>query len=170
VTCIYFSEERIASILRVEDKAKQTTSTTCRLLILLLARLFALLTLKVKAKRWSEGWVNFYQTIRCRIQQPSTLQNPYIFRPINIKICFCFVGWDWVHLVRRPLIGLFVPAPDDRWVYGAFGGMIICRGNRSTRSKPTPTPLFPPPITHDLIWDRTWAPATNRLSYGMDYP
>jgi hypothetical protein len=37
-----------------------------------------------------------------------------------------------------------VPTPDDRW-----GGMKICRGNRSTRRKPAPAPLCPPQIPLD---------------------
>jgi hypothetical protein len=43
--------------------------------------------------------------------------------------------------------------------YGAIGGMRIARGNRSTRRKPAPVPLCPPPIPHDLTWDRTRAAA-----------
>jgi hypothetical protein len=31
---------------------------------------------------------------------------------------------------------------------GEFGGMMIGRGNRSTRKKPAPVPLFPPQIPH----------------------
>jgi hypothetical protein len=73
-----------------------------------------------------------------------------------------YLGWDWVHLVRRPLIGLvYQPRmlDDDDDEYGAVGGMRIGRGNRSTRSKPAPVPIFPPQIPHDLTWDRTWAAA-----------
>jgi hypothetical protein len=44
---------------------------------------------------------------------------------------------------------------DDNDDYGAVGGMRIGRGNRSTRRKPTPVPLCPPQIPHDLTWDRT---------------
>jgi hypothetical protein len=33
---------------------------------------------------------------------------------------------------------------------GAVGGMRIGRGNRITRRKPAPVPLFPPQIPHDL--------------------
>jgi hypothetical protein len=43
--------------------------------------------------------------------------------------------------------------------YGAVGGMRIDRGNRSTRRKPSPVPLCPPQIPHDLTWDRTRAAA-----------
>jgi hypothetical protein len=47
---------------------------------------------------------------------------------------------------------------DER---GAVGGM-ICRGNRSTRRKPAPVPLFALQIRHGK-------PATNHLSYGSAY-
>jgi hypothetical protein len=55
-----------------------------------------------------------------------------------------------------------VPAPGD--YDGETGGM-IGRGNRSSRRKPAPVPLCPPPIPHAA---RTLGgkPATNRLSYG----
>jgi hypothetical protein len=43
---------------------------------------------------------------------------------------------------------------DER---GAVGGMRIGRGKRSTRKKPTPVPLCPPRIPHDLTWARTRA-------------
>jgi hypothetical protein len=46
---------------------------------------------------------------------------------------------------------------DDE--YGSVGGMRIDRENRSTRRKPTPVPLCPPQIPHDLPWDRTRAAA-----------
>jgi hypothetical protein len=69
------------------------------------------------------------------------------------------VGWDWVHLVRRPLIGLLYQPRmiDDEC--GAVGGMRIDRGNRSTRRKPALMPLCPPQIPHDLTWARTRAAA-----------
>jgi hypothetical protein len=44
---------------------------------------------------------------------------------------------------------LIVPAPGD-YEDGEFGGMIIGRGNRSTRRKPAPVSLCPPQIPHDL--------------------
>jgi hypothetical protein len=43
--------------------------------------------------------------------------------------------------------------------YGAFGGMRIGRGNRSTRRNPASVPLCPPQIPHDLTWDWTRAAA-----------
>jgi hypothetical protein len=42
-----------------------------------------------------------------------------------------------------------VPAPDD-YKDGELAGMMIGRGNRSTRRKPAPVPLCPPRIPHDL--------------------
>jgi hypothetical protein len=64
------------------------------------------------------------------------------------------MGWDWVHLVRRTLIGLlYQPRMIDEC--RAIGGMRIGRGNRSTRRKPASVPLFPPRIPHDLTWART---------------
>jgi hypothetical protein len=38
---------------------------------------------------------------------------------------------------------------------GEFGGMKTGRGNQSTRRKPTPVPLCPPQIPHDLTLART---------------
>jgi hypothetical protein len=45
---------------------------------------------------------------------------------------------------------------DER---GAVGGMRIGRGNRSTRRKRAPVPLYPPQIPHDVICTRTRAAA-----------
>jgi hypothetical protein len=43
---------------------------------------------------------------------------------------------------NRPI----VPAPGD--YDGEIGGMMIGRGNRSTRRKPAPVPLCPPHTPH----------------------
>jgi hypothetical protein len=65
---------------------------------------------------------------------------------------FFFVGWDWVHLVRQPLIGLLHQrGMIDGDECGAVGGMTIGRGNRSTWRKPAPAPLCPPQIPHDWL-------------------
>jgi hypothetical protein len=40
---------------------------------------------------------------------------------------------------------------------GAVSETRIGRGNRSTRRKLSPEPLYPPQIPHKLNWDRTWA-------------
>jgi hypothetical protein len=76
--------------------------------------------------------------------------------PALIQILFFLfleIGRDSVHLVRRPLIGLlYQPRMIDQ--HGAFGGMNIVRGNRSTRRKHAAMPLCPPQIPHDLTLDR----------------
>jgi hypothetical protein len=74
------------------------------------------------------------------------------------------LGWDWVHLVRLPLTGLLYPRrmTDDKC--GAFGRMIIGRGNQTTLRKPTPVTLFPHHKSpHDLAWDRTRTTAYRSL-------
>jgi hypothetical protein len=43
--------------------------------------------------------------------------------------------------------------------YGALGGMKIGRGNRSTRRKPAPSPLYPPQIQQEQTLARTRAAA-----------
>jgi hypothetical protein len=65
------------------------------------------------------------------------------------------VGWDWVHLVHRPLTGLLYQPRmiDDEC--GAVGGMRIGRGNWSTRRKPAPVSLSAPQIPYNLNWART---------------
>jgi hypothetical protein len=92
-------------------------------------------------------------------------------------VSFLGVGWDWVHLARRPLIGLlYQPRMIDDDKCGAVG-MRIGRENRSTRRKRAPMPLCPPQIPHDLTWTRTraatvgsrrptaWAMARPKLLY-----
>jgi hypothetical protein len=78
---------------------------------------------------------------------------------VSYLFFFLGVGWEWVHLVRRPIFGLLYQPRiiDDEC--GVVGGMKIGRGNRSTRRKPTPVSLCPPQIPHDLTWDRTRAAA-----------
>jgi hypothetical protein len=90
--------------------------------------------------------------------------------PSDFFFSFFGVGWDWVHLVRRPLTCLLYQPRmmDDEC--GAVGGMRIGSGNRSTRRKPTPVPLCPPQISHYLTRGsnpgrRGENPATTRLSY-----
>jgi hypothetical protein len=65
-----------------------------------------------------------------------------------------------------------VPAPGD-YDDGEIGGMMIAKGDRSTRRKPAPMPLGPPQTPH-AARTRTRAaalvkPATNRLSYGTAF-
>jgi hypothetical protein len=66
---------------------------------------------------------------------------------------------------NRPI----VPAAGD-YDEGEIGGMMIGKGNRSTRRKPATVPLFQPQTPHACIGAkpgrRGSKPATNRLSYG----
>jgi hypothetical protein len=59
---------------------------------------------------------------------------------------FLMVEWgvesNWIHSALRPPIGDY----DD----GEIGGMMIGGGNRSTRRKSAPVPLYPPRTTHAL--------------------
>jgi hypothetical protein len=50
---------------------------------------------------------------------------------------------------------LHQPQMIDDGDCGAIGGMKIGRGNRCTRRKLAPAPLYPPQIPQDLIWART---------------
>jgi hypothetical protein len=62
-------------------------------------------------------------------------------------IFFKLVGWDFGYCDHYWPI---VPAPGDSdGEYGEIVGMEIGRGNRSTRRKPAPAPLYPPQIPHD---------------------
>jgi hypothetical protein len=83
---------------------------------------------------------------------------PYIVRNF---FKFLWVGWGWVHLVDRPLLGLsYQPRTiDDDDECGAVGRMRIGRGNRSTRRKPAAVPLRPPQIRHEVTWARARAAA-----------
>jgi hypothetical protein len=54
---------------------------------------------------------------------------------------------------------LYKPQMIDEGDCGAIGGMKIGRGNRSTRRKPAPEPLYPPQIPHDQTRARTRAAA-----------
>jgi hypothetical protein len=69
------------------------------------------------------------------------------------------VGWDWFHLVLRPLFGLLYQHRmiDDEC--GVVGGMRIERGNRSTRRKHAAVQLCTPRIPNDLIRARILAAA-----------
>jgi hypothetical protein len=61
-----------------------------------------------------------------------------------------------------------VPAPDDDDEYGAVSGMIIGRGNRSTRRKPAPVSLCPPQIPLDHTRARTRAPAMGSRRHPLE--
>jgi hypothetical protein len=71
---------------------------------------------------------------------------------------FCGMGWNWAHLVSRPLIGLlYLPRMIDDDEYGAVGGMRNGKGNQSTQRKPPTVPLCSPQIPHDLTLAQTRA-------------
>jgi hypothetical protein len=75
------------------------------------------------------------------------------------------VGWDWVHLVRRPLIGLlYQPRMTDE--YGAFGGMRTSRGSRSTHRKLAIVHFVHHKSHRNRPGIEPGPPATNRVSYG----
>jgi hypothetical protein len=69
------------------------------------------------------------------------------------------MGWDWAHLVLRPLFGLLYQPRmiDDEC--GAVGGMRIGRRKRYTRRKPAPVPFRPPQVPYNLTRARTRAAA-----------
>jgi hypothetical protein len=111
-------------------------------------------------------WISVCAFILC-LYCPVCNQLPcdgLITRPRSPTVCVVFffkfrvVGWDWVHLVCRPLIGLLYQHRmiDDNEC-AVVGGMRIGRGKRSTRRKPAAVPLCPPQIPHDLTWTRTRA-------------
>jgi hypothetical protein len=71
-------------------------------------------------------------------------------RVFNFLLLF-LVGWNWVHLVLRPLLAYRTSA---RWSTrdgdcGAIGRMKNGWGNRSTQRKPAPMPVCPPQIPRD---------------------
>jgi hypothetical protein len=51
-------------------------------------------------------------------------------------------------------------AIDDRMIseYEEVVGMRVGRESGCTQRKPTPVPLYPPQIPHDLTWDQTRQP------------
>jgi hypothetical protein len=77
----------------------------------------------------------------------------------NVKLvtvlCFLIngVGFDWVHLSRRTIVGLsYQPETIDKC--GAFSEIIIGRGNRSNQTKSAPVFVCPPQIPPVLTWNR----------------
>jgi hypothetical protein len=98
-----------------------------------------------------------------------------IVRLEGLRICFL----NWYSLGRGGVQLLPLgTAVNHRPIVTAPGGcddggidvMMLGRGNRSTRRKPTPVPLCPPQTLHACSDEnpgrRGGKPATNRLSYG----
>jgi hypothetical protein len=87
---------------------------------------------------------------------------------------FLRVGWDWVHLVRRPLFGLLYQPRmiDDECA--TVGGIRIGRANRSTRDTTCPNATLSTtyPTWPDLCSNpgrRGWKLATNRLGRRISF-
>jgi hypothetical protein len=78
---------------------------------------------------------------------------------LSLYAFFFLVGWDWVHLVLRPLLGLLYQPQVINDDCGASGGMPIGRGNRSTRRTPAQEPVCPLQIPRNLPRVRTWVAA-----------
>jgi hypothetical protein len=57
------------------------------------------------------------------------------------------------------------PQMIDEGDYGAIGGMMIGRGNRSTRRKPAPAPFCPPQRNWDLFSQRWSSRAMGMTTY-----
>jgi hypothetical protein len=74
------------------------------------------------------------------------------------------VGWDWVQLLRRPLIGLlYQPRMTDGDECGAVYGFRIDKGYRRIRTEPEPVSLCPPQIPYDVTYARTRAAEVETL-------
>jgi hypothetical protein len=65
---------------------------------------------------------------------------------------FCRVGWNWIRMVSWPVFDLYQPWMRDEYECGAVCWMRIGKGNQSTWRQPTPFPLCPPQIPHDMTW------------------
>jgi hypothetical protein len=88
-----------------------------------------------------------------------------------LKICIVGGGVQLGPLGTAATNRTIVPVPGD-YDDGEIDGMMIGRGNRSTRRKPAPVPLCPSQTPHACPDAnrglRGGKPATNRLSYGTD--
>jgi hypothetical protein len=78
-------------------------------------------------------------------------------------------GWspNWVHSARRPL-NVLLYLPWENMMMKNLVEWKIGRGNRSTRRKPAPAPLYPPQIPLDQTRARTRSTAvgSQRLTAG----
>jgi hypothetical protein len=79
----------------------------------------------------------------------------------NLYICFIVLSGVRLSPLGTSAIAalLYQPQMIDDGDCGAIGGLKIGRGNRSTRRKAAPVPLFPPQIPYDLTRARTWTAA-----------
>jgi hypothetical protein len=101
----------------------------------------------------------YFRNTRVFNVNPGNQGSPIIF--------FLGVWWDWVHLRGRPLFRqLYQPRMIDDDECETVGGMRIGKGNRSSRRKPAPVPLYPPQILHYLMcdWTRAAGVGSRRLT------
>jgi hypothetical protein len=124
----------------------------CRAYIVIIYSRCVFVVLRALVQNWSPFPVPRQSIASPLLSQDTT---PTYIEHMTSLYCSFFkvlgVGWDRVHLVRRALFGLLYQHrkidDDER---GAVGGMRIGKGNRCTSRKPTPVPLCPSQIPHDL--------------------
>jgi hypothetical protein len=78
------------------------------------------------------------------------------YNPEDIILSYPSKMWGLESKLGPLATSVYVPAPGD-CEDGEFSEMKIGRGNRSTRRKPAPMPIFPPQIPLDKTWARTQA-------------
>jgi hypothetical protein len=111
-----------------------------------------------------EGLDTWYRMSQASGQQPCFvfgMSQVYIFFKIGIVGGGVQLGPLGTAATNRPI----VPAPSD-YDDGEIGGMMIGRGNRSTRRKAASVPLCLPQTPYALPGREPGKPVTNRLSYG----
>jgi hypothetical protein len=111
---------------------------------------------------------------RVRKRRPLVPVLSHMIPPVCLFIIIIIIISHGVRLIVSPLgtaatTGLLYQPQMIGNVCGAVGGMMIGRGNRSTRRKPAPKPLRPPQIPGSNPGCRGGKPATNSLSYGTDF-
>jgi hypothetical protein len=117
---------------------------------------------RISLHRWTLSGINLIVTgARVSTLWPKRRQTHVCGSHERIfKIFIFFKGWDWVHLVLRPLFGLFYqPQMIDVDDCRAIGGLRIGRRNLNIRRKPAPVPLRSPQNSHGLNRARTPASA-----------
>jgi hypothetical protein len=109
-----------------------------------------------------------------RLKRESTLYDAILYAEAAVFFFF-FSFEEWGGGAQLGPLGTsasnspIVPDSGD-YENGEFDGMMIVRGNRSTRRKPAPVPLCPPQNLHDLTGREPgpprWEASVYRLSYG----
>jgi hypothetical protein len=88
---------------------------------------------------------------------------PFLF------LVFLGLGWDWIHLARRPLIGPRVLSSRDWWMMMSVGQSVewlageteVLGGNLPSATLSTTNPTWPYPGSNPVL--RCGKPATNQL-------